>query len=257
MKKHLLSLATAAFLGLSGAAASAAPALLDFTVDEGSVPGAAPNSLVADKLNGGYNEILTINLDATFDTQAYANIGQFFGNDGGSTVGSQIGAGIGAPNQYGMYALFSSSGTFAGSTFTGTSGSFNLYIDPNSDTSLALGADGTTPVAVGNNADDYLIAFTTSLTSAIGILGNPGAFDLWFDDFQLTALGSTYFTSPDPFYLVVNVDGDFDNFNPVLGQSFNVVGDVSAVFAVPEPGSLALIGLALAGLSFGARRRKS
>lgn len=255
MKKHLLSLATATFLGLSGAAASAAPALLDFTVDEGSVPGAAPNVLVADKLNGGYNEILTINPDSSFNTQAYANIGQFFGNDGADTIGSQLGSGIGAPNQYRMYALFSSAGTFAGGTFTGTSGSFDLYIDADSNTTLGLGADGVSPITVGNNADDYRIAFTTSLTSAIGIVGNPGAFDLFFSDFQLTADGMNYFTSPDPFYLLVNVDGDFDNFNPVPGQSFNVVGDVSAVFAVPEPGSLALVGLALAGLGLSARRR--
>ena len=53
MKKTLLSLAMAASIGLVSTSALAATVLLDFTVAEGSVPGAAANSFVADKMNGG------------------------------------------------------------------------------------------------------------------------------------------------------------------------------------------------------------
>jgi hypothetical protein len=95
----------------------------------------------------------------------------------------------------------------------------------------------------------------------IGIPGNPGAFDFTWDDFELTTaltdpgqsiFGGDYFTSPDPFYMVVVVDGDFDEFDIEPGDVF-LTGDVSAVFQVPTPTSLALLGLGLLGL--GARRR--
>ena len=247
MKKTLLSLAIAASIGLAGTSAIAAPVLLDFTVAEGSVPGALTNSFVADKMNGGYNEMLTINADLSFDTVAYANFGQYYKNDGANLVSPTQVNGLGASN-YGIYAIFSSSGVTTGATFTGTSGSFKLYIDTDQDTTLALPGTGAGSIAVGNSSDDYLIASTSSLTGALGIVGNPGAFDLFFKDFALSSgdqnaslagvqNGENYFTSPRPFHLLVNVDGDFDNFVVAPGN-IQVTGDVSAVFQVPEPTSL-------------------
>lgn len=264
MKKAFVKTVTALALVFGTSVASAAvPPLLDFTVTETSVPGTAPNSFSADKINGSYSEVLTINLDSTFDTTAYANWTSYLTNDGQTPIISQLGS-FGDAG-YGMYATFTSSGTFTGTGFIGTSGSFFLYIDPNQDTTLALGTSGTDPVVIGNNSDDYLIAFANDLDSAIGIIGDPGAFDLVWSDFTLTntdafpliALdqdGDAYFTAPRPFYLRVNVDGDFDQLPFGAGQTFTVIGDLSAIFAVPEPGTLALVGLALLG--FGMMRRR-
>lgn len=265
MNKFVLkALAPVALAASLMSTSAAAVVLLDFTIAEGSVPGALANTFTADKMNGGYNEMLTINPDFSFDTSAYANFGQYFQNDGTTLVSPTQVNGLGASN-YGIYAIFTASGNFAGTTFTGTSGSFSLYIDTNQDTTLALGANALAGITIGGASDDYLIASTSSLTSAIGVVGNPGAFDLFFKDFLLTTGdqngsltgvqdGDSYFTSPRPFHILVNVDGDFDNFAPNPGN-IEVTGDVSAVFQVPEPGSIALIGLGLVGLGLSLRRK--
>lgn len=269
MKKTALSLITAAVLGLSGVTAQAAQV---FQITETSVAGANANVLTADKLNGAYSERLTINPDLTFDTQAFGSFTAFrLGADG---VDSQLGnraanEAISGANLYQMYFTFDSSGSFnpANGSFTGLTGSFNLYLDPTRDTTLALGATGTDAITVGDgNSDDYLIASASNLTFAFGRPDSlAGAFDLFWDDFTASPEGALYFTAPNPFYLHVNVDGDFDEFTPNLAtyvpgttQSFFVRGDVSAVFNdVPEPSALALAGLALLGLGAASRRRKT
>ncbi|MBT0963211.1 flocculation-associated PEP-CTERM protein PepA [Denitromonas iodatirespirans] len=255
MSKTLAAAALAASLGFASTQASAA--FLDFTVDEGSVPGAGANMFTADKLNGAYAEKITFDGLGGFSTTAYATMGQVLSNDGTTDISAttQLGTGV-----YKMYAIFSSSGNVApsgpGFAFTGASGSFSLYIDPSNDTTFTLGADGTVlPTVTDAAADDYLIASTATLTSANGFLltGVGGFFDLVFDDFLLTAAGSAYFVDPNPFHMRTNVDGDFDNF--AVSGTQTVTGDVSAVF-IPEPGSLALLGVAMAGLGASLRRRK-
>jgi len=253
MKKTLVSMAIAAALGLGGAAQAAE--YQDFIIDES--PYGGPADLTADKMNGGYSERITFT-NGNFVTHAYADFGQYFANEGVDEVLTSV-----INSGYDLYALFDATGNVVplggGLTqFNANSGSFNLYLDKNADTTKALGATGSDPVVLGNTIDDDLIAFATNMTSGTGVLvaGVGGFFDLVFNDFTLIDPdGKNFFIDPDPFYLIVNVDGDFDNFEVVGTQT--LTGDVSAVFAVPEPGTIALLGMGLLGMGVAARRRKA
>src|SRR6478672_8925182 len=122
-RKNLLtrSLAGVFVLATSGAMAQSFP---DFTVSETPVPGATASTVSADKITGNYTEVLTFNgspNSGTFNVSLRWNAGQFVANNGSTPVASQLG-GISA-NQYGLYALYSGSGTY---TTTGSTTTF-LY----------------------------------------------------------------------------------------------------------------------------------
>lgn len=256
-----------------------AVAFPDFQVTEGSVPGAIANTFFADKITGNYVEVATFGPGNTFNVSIKWQAGQYVALDGSTPVPSQLG-GL-APNNYGLYGLLQGSGTFSTSgtgvtTFNfGPGGSLDVFIDPGvagpGNTTFVQPANGSLAWTTGSSADDYKIAtgalksgqgtLDPNLTTCLGGGINCGSFGTT-TSFNLTDVaplgvggldGVSYFTSPVPFFALSFQSGQLNNFTPAGTQVIN--GSLDVVFGVPEPTSLALLGITLLGFGVGVRGR--
>jgi hypothetical protein len=235
------------------AAAVAVPAhaevFQDFNVTYGGV------TITADKITGTYAEIFTATSATTFTTSAYAWLTTFTSNEG-----------LGSPKttkNHNLYATFTADGNIlgGGSTFQGTTGKINLYLDPSEDTTLVLPGVGGAIINRGNIGDDFELASTSTFLYGSGhnfpgmTQAANGDFSLTFNDFALTTKGEAYFTSPVPFHMQFTIDGNFGSFPvPGLNGSSIITGAANVTF-VPEPGIAALFGIALLGLGLTRRRQ--
>ncbi|HBA65031.1 MAG TPA: flocculation-associated PEP-CTERM protein PepA [Methylococcaceae bacterium] len=276
---------TLAFAGLTAAMAITSTSAMaelfpDFQVNPSAY--SPQSTFTADKIVGGYVEVAqfsttaftdALNFSGTFTTDIRWQASAFFKDEGTTQLFGGGTSGSGLNSSYGMYALFSGlTGTFntvAGiTTFTfAPSGTLALYIDPNLDTVF-----GNTTANIGvtaNGGDDILIAtgvgvagtgtlnpFLPTCGTGSGTTINCGSFGAT-TSISLNAAGEAYFVDPVPFYPLAFEAGQFNNFNPasLAPQLINGSMDVKFGGSVPEPTTVALMGLGLLGL--GLRRRKN
>jgi hypothetical protein len=265
----LRKVAAAALVTVGALASSGAFAGAVFTVNPQSINGTG-TAFDANQMSGSSSARLERTGANTYSGTGYITYSAFTLN------GNTVLANVSRLNfDYQLYGTFQQTFTCPGALSVGVectvSGiSLNLYADQGTNTSFTASSVASNYGITGNGTD-ILLGTVTGGVGTAGINALGGAAENVITNFLLTTAGRNFFTAPDPFYTFAF--SAFNNTAPGLSCNTGdglacITPDVVAInletgttdfngpARIPEPASLALLGLALAGVAT-ARRRKS
>jgi hypothetical protein len=262
MKFSKIAKAVAAVALIAGAIPAFAQTAPVFTIAPSAV-GSASGNFQANQISGTSSELLHTTATGHYGS-GWLNIGSFALN--GVTVPK-----TGLTNDYNLYVTFDLTDTYRAGTGSGintpdsvndlTSLNFKFYADTNfNNTYTAANAKTSTEATVSGTGDDILLGYGSLIKGVAGFNELLGAHLNSTQTFNVTTIGSQFFAAPHPFYNIA-----FDEFNNT-SQGASVNGNLVAINqasgsidfngnAVPEPESLALLGLGMLSLFATTRRR--